>query len=86
MGKVKTLKSGWIEIGHQAINLNSFSNVRKGIFGMDEAEDSAYYIEVIELKRNEDGSEKKYMITTYRENEKEIWEKDYSNIITALNS
>lgn len=86
MGKIKKLKNNWIEIENRAINLNSFSNITKGQFGIDEAGDDKYFIEVTELHRNADSSENKYMITTYKENEKTLWEEDYSNIIAANNS
>lgn len=86
MGKIKILNSNWIQIGNQAINLNSFSHIFKGEFGMDEAGDEKYFIEVTEIKKNEDDDKNKYMITTYKESEKKLWENDYLNIINALNS
>jgi len=86
MGKISSIKSNWIRIADQAINLNSFSNIKKGEFGLYESDDKCYYIQVIELNKNEDGSDKKYMITTYKENEKELWEEDYEKIIASLNS
>ncbi len=86
MGKIKKLNGSWIMITDQAINLNSFSKVQKGEFGMFEADDQSYYIEVTELNKNEDGSYNKYMIATYKENEKLLWEEDYENIISSFNS
>ncbi len=85
MSKIKVLKSNWIEMANNAMNLNTFSNVRKGRFGMDESDDT-YYIEVTELQKNADGSDNKYMIATYKEAEEKVWEEDYANIIAALNS
>ncbi len=86
MGKITSLKSNWIKIADQHINLNSFSNIKKGEFGLFENEDERYYIEVTELNKNEEGSENKYMITTYKEKEKGLWEEDYEKIISALKS
>lgn len=40
MSKIKVLKSNWIEMANNAMNLNTFSNVRKGRFGMDESDDT----------------------------------------------
>ena len=86
MRKIKVLKGNWIEIANSAMNLNSFSNVRKGRLGIDEGGDEPYIIEVTELQKNADGSNNTYVIATYKEDEKKLWEEDYASIIAALNS
>jgi hypothetical protein len=86
MGKITSLKNSWIRIADQAINLNLFSNIQKGEFGLLESNDERYYIEVTELKKNEDGSYNRYIITSYKESEKELWDEDYEIIIKSLNS
>lgn len=86
MGKIKVLKSKWIKIEDHVIDLNKFSKIQKGEFGIFEGTDDRYFIEVTEHNKNQDGSDNRYMIATYKENEKELWEEDYESIITSLNS
>lgn len=86
MGKITIIKNNWIKIEDELINLNSFSNISKGEFGMFEDDDLRYFIKVTELNKNEDGSYNNYTLTTYKENEKALWEEDFDKIITSIQS
>ena len=86
MSKIKFIGNGFVQVDRSLYNIREFVQISQVTLGLDE--ESAYgiclYPKMVTQEEINRGVSGEFFITTYKEEEREIFEADFQTIIKAL--